>query len=58
MQKLKQLLTIIDTEWVKENPDTAMDLITALITEYYNMKDYIQSQRKQILLLKAITLDS
>lgn len=54
MQKLKQLLTIIDAEWIKENPDTAMDLITSLITEYYNMKDYIQSQRKELLLLKAM----
>ena len=58
MQKLKQLITMIDTDWVKSNPDTAYELIEALITEYYHMKDYIQAQRKQILLLKAIALDS
>ena len=55
--KLKQLLTIIDADWIKENPDTAYELIEALIVEYYNMKDYIQTQREELLLLKAMTVN-
>lgn len=57
MQKLKQLLTIIDTDWVKSNPDTAYELIEAIITEYYHMKDVIEIQREELLLLKAMTVN-
>ena len=57
MQKLKQLLTIIDKDYIKDNPDTAYELIEALIVEYYQMKDVIEMQREELLLLKAMTVN-
>ena len=58
MQKLKQLLTIIDADYIKDNPDTAYELIEALIVEYYQMKDVIKYQREQLLLLSAMKANS
>ena len=55
---LKKMMSIIDADWCEENPSTAFELIQALIVEYYHMKDVIELQREELLLLKAITLDS
>lgn len=54
MKKLQQLLDIIDADWCEENPSTAYELIQALIVEYYHMKDVIEMQREELLLLKAM----
>ena len=57
MKKLQQLLDIIDADWCEENPSTAYDLIESLIKEYYHMKDVIEMQREELLLLKAMTVN-
>ena len=44
----------IDAEWVEHDPETATELIHALIKEYYHMKDVIQIQNQKILLLAAM----
>lgn len=57
MKKLEHLLTIIDVDWIKDYPDTAFELIECLISEYYDMKDYIESQREKML-LSAVMIES
>lgn len=49
---------MIDADWIKTYPNETKELIDALVHELQSRKDYIQAQRKQILLLKAIALDS
>lgn len=44
----------IDSEWVEHDPETATELIHALIKEYYHMKDIIQIQRQKLLLTAAM----
>lgn len=46
--KLKQLLTIIDTEWVKENPDTAYELIEEQDRQHKAAVDRGKKRNKRI----------
>lgn len=50
----KKLLDIIDTEWIKENPDTAYTLIEALIKDVRHYRDAMETQRELNLLTKAL----
>lgn len=54
MEKFKKLLDIIDTDWIKENPDTALTLIEALIKDIRNYKNVVEVQSKKLLLTTAI----
>lgn len=54
----KQIMSMIDADWIKTYPNETKELIDALVHELQSRKDYIQAQRNQILLLKAMTLDS
>jgi len=49
-----KLLEIIDTEWIKENPDTAYTLIEALIKDVRHYKDAMETQKELNLLTKAL----
>ena len=51
---LRWLDANIDAEYVAENPETATDLIHGLITEYYRMKEVLELQRENVLLLTAM----
>ena len=55
---LKWLQANIDSGYVKEEPDTVVELIRLLIAEYYQMKDTIELQREKLLLMKAILSDT
>lgn len=52
--KLKQLISIMDMDYVKENPKDAYNLIQWLYGELKHRYDVIQLQREELLLLKAM----
>lgn len=53
-EQFVRLLDIIDTEWIKEEPDTAMQLIEALISDVRHYKEVVEMQRELLLLSKAL----
>ena len=53
-ETFKKLLDIIDTEWIKENPDTAYTLIEALVKDVRHYKEVVEMQRELLLLTKAL----
>lgn len=54
MENLKQLSQLVDSQWVEENVDTCVELIQALIKEYYHDKEMIYSLRGSLMLANAI----
>lgn len=54
MEKYAKVLDLIDREWVKNNPDTTLDLIHCLVEQIYHYRDSIDSLHHQMLLTSAI----
>lgn len=44
---LNWIVEHIDSDWVQENPDTALELIKWMNEELSNRKEYIQSLRRK-----------
>ena len=53
-EKFTKLLDIIDVDWVEEDPEAAMQLIEALISDVRHYKEVVEMQRELLLLTKAI----
>lgn len=51
---LEKLLDLIDVEWIRENPDTALELVQILYNENNRRKYYIELLNKKILLGAAL----
>ena len=54
MKKFKELLDIIDSDWIKENPESALELVQCLWHELKQRKDYIESLNNKLLLQAAL----
>lgn len=54
MDKFNKILGIIDSEWVKDNPDSALLLIESLMKEIKHYREVVEIQREKILIGSAI----
>lgn len=54
MNKLQQLLDIIDPEWIETNPETTLDLIECLVHELNQRKEVIEIQNESLLMANAL----
>lgn len=52
--KLKDIINMIDTDWIEQNPYETKQLIDALVHELECRKDVIQLQREELMLCKAM----
>ena len=50
----KQITSMIDTDWIEQNPYETKQLIDALVHELECRKDVIQLQREQLMLANAL----
>ena len=54
MNKFKELLDIIDAEWIETNPETTLDLIECLVHELEQRKEVIEIQNESLLMANAL----
>lgn len=54
---LNWIIEHIDSDWVQENPDTAIELLKYMNSELKNRKEYIQTLRRKELLREVILID-
>ena len=52
--QFKDILSIIDSQWISENPDTSLELIKALVHESNQRKKYIEVLHEKMLLTAAL----
>jgi len=52
--KYEEIINMIDTDWIEENPYETKQLIDALVHELECRKDVIQLQIEELLLCKAM----
>lgn len=46
---MEKLIKLIDTQWIEENPDSALELVQCLWHELKFRKDYIQQLEYKLL---------
>ena len=54
MKKFKELLEIIDADWIETNPETTLDLIECLVHELEQRKEFIEIQNESLLMANAL----
>ncbi len=52
--KYKEIIDMIDTDWIEENPYETKQLIDELVKEIEHSNDTIQLQREELMLCKAM----
>lgn len=64
MNKLKELLNIIDWRWIEQNPGRTYELLSSIIDIHMHDKDYIRSleekldfERKKSLMREVLLID-
>ena len=48
---MNEVLELIDTEWIKNNPDSALELIQLMWDDKKRLKEYVKRLEKQIQIL-------
>lgn len=52
--KYEEIINIIDTDWIEDNPYECKQLIDTLVYELECRNDVIELQREELILCKAI----
>lgn len=52
--KYEEIIKMIDTDWIEDNPYETKQLIDTLVHELEYRKNTIQLQREELMLCKAI----
>lgn len=52
--KFRDIINMIDTDWIEQNPYETKQLIDALVHELECRKDVIQLQREELMLANAL----
>lgn len=52
--KFREIINMIDTDWIEENPYETKQLIDVLVHELECRKDVIQLQREELMLANAL----